>query len=91
MADNKRNPNAWSLTCADQVCAERAAARMTQEQLWTKAGLGRSTYLRIESGEHILDAAELALICGALGISLSEFFHRVEARMSNGQNGKSTN
>jgi DNA-binding XRE family transcriptional regulator len=80
MAENKRDPNRWSVMCAAQVRAERAAASWTQEQMWTHAHLSRSTYLRIESGEHVLDTAELAQICGALNLSMSEFFHRVEQR-----------
>ena len=43
-------------------------------------GLSRSTYMRIESGEHIADTSELARICAAVGIPLSQFFRQVEER-----------
>lgn len=62
------------------VCAERAHKGWTQLQMVRETGLSRSTYMRIESGEHIADATELSRICGALGIPLSEFFRRVEER-----------
>ena len=62
------------------VRAERAHKGWTQVQMVKESGLSRSTYMRIESGEHIADATELARICGAIGIPLSEFFRRVEER-----------
>lgn len=36
--------------------------------------------MRIESGEHIADTSELARICAAVGIPLSQFFRQVEER-----------
>ena len=84
MATGVREPSDFSLTVADQIRAERAGHRFTAEQMYTQSGISRSTYLRIEKGTHVADTTQLARICGVLGIGLSEFFHRVEARMING-------
>lgn len=70
----------WSDAVAAQVRAERAAANLTQTQLFKGAGLSRSTYIRIEKGTHVADVTELSKLCGVLGIPLSQFFARVEQR-----------
>lgn len=89
MATGAREPSDYSLMVAAQIRAERAAAKLTGAEMMHKSGISRSTYLRIESGTHVADTTQLARICGALGLTLSEFFHRVEARLINGNNGKS--
>ena len=76
-----RRQSGWSRTVAAQVRAERAASGLTQIELYTKAGIPRSTYLRIERGTHLADTTELAKIMDALCISMSEFFRRVENRI----------
>jgi DNA-binding XRE family transcriptional regulator len=80
MASNTRERTPWSDAVANEVRAERARKGWTQLEMVRHTGLSRSTYMRIESGEHIADASELARICGAVGIPLSEFFRRVEER-----------
>lgn len=81
MGTNKREQSAFSDAVARTVRAERAAARMTQAQMIEATGLSRSTLVRIESGAHVADTTEVAKICGALGLGLAEFFHRVESRL----------
>ena len=81
MGSNHREQSGWSRTVAAQIRAERAASGLTQIGLYTRAGIPRSTYLRIESGTHIADTTELAKITEALDLSMSEFFRRVENRM----------
>lgn len=80
MASNTRERSHWSDAVAALVRAERAHKGWTQVQMVKETGLSRSTYMRIESGEHIADTTELSRICGAIGIPLSEFFRRVEER-----------
>lgn len=80
MADNARERSPWSDAVAAEVRAERARMDWTQLEMVKRSGVKRSTYMRIESGVHVADASELARICGAVGISLSEFFYRVEQR-----------
>jgi transcriptional regulator with XRE-family HTH domain len=65
MASNTRERTPWSDAVANEVRAERARKGWTQLEMVRHTGLSRSTYMRIESGEHI---------------PLSEFFRRVEER-----------
>lgn len=81
MATNKRERSDFSDAVAAQVRAERAAAAMTQAEVYGAAGLSRSTYIRIESGAHVADTTQLARLCGTFGISMAEFFRRVENRL----------
>lgn len=81
MASNKRERSPWSDAVADTVVGERNAARLTQNDMIERTGLSRSTYVRIESGTHVIDTTELAKICSALDLGLGEFFHRVERRV----------
>jgi DNA-binding XRE family transcriptional regulator len=81
MPTGSQKPTVFSLMVAAQVRAERAAARLTGAKMIEKTGLSRSTYLRIENGTRIADAVEIGQICSALGMPVSEFFHRVEARL----------
>lgn len=81
MGTNGREQSGWSRTVAAQIRAERAASGLTQSEVMARSGIPRSTYLRIEKGTHVADTTELKKITGALGISMSEFFQRVEVRM----------
>lgn len=80
MAENTRKPNDHSRAVSAQIRAERAAAGKTREQVWTAAGLTRSTYARIEKGTHVVDTAELGSIAGALGLTASELLVLAEQR-----------
>jgi len=80
MGTNSREQSAWSQTVAAQIRAERAASGLPQVEVYTRAGISRSTYLRIEAGKHVVDTSELAKITRALDITMSEFFQRVENR-----------
>lgn len=87
MASNNRERSPWSDAVADTVVGERNAARLTQKDMVERTGLSRSTYVRIEAGTHVTDATELAKICSVLNLGLGEFFHRVERRIANGNEG----
>lgn len=80
MGDNTRERSAWSAAVAAQVRAERAAASMTREEMVAASGIPLSTYRRLETGERVADTTQLARLCAAWGILLSEFFRRVEQR-----------
>jgi len=81
MGTNSRKRSGWSQTVAAQIRAERAASGLTQIEVYTRAGIPRSTYLRIERGTHVADTTELAKIADVLDVCMSEFFRRVENRM----------
>jgi len=91
MATGAREPSDFSFTVAAQIRAERAAAKLTGAEMIEASGIKRSTYLRIESGSHVADTTQIARICGVFGISLSDFFHRVEARMVAGSKNGTSN
>lgn len=74
-----------SLALAAQMRAERAAADLTQTQLASKAGMGRTTLIRIEAGERDMDTTQLAGLCRALDLSLVEFISRAEERLAAGR------
>jgi len=80
MTDNTRERSPWSSAVAAQIRAERAAARMTRKQMVEASGIPLSTYRRLETGERVADATQLARLCGAFGLPISEFFRRVEQR-----------
>ena len=73
-------PDVWSSAVAETLRAERAAARLSQQELARRAGMPRPTYRRYESGERAPNLAQLAQIAAALSMSLSEFAARVEGR-----------
>lgn len=79
--DNRRERSGFSDAVAAQVRAERAAQQMTQTALVEASGVPRSTLVRIESGTRVADTTQLYRLTAALGISLSEFFRRVEDRL----------
>lgn len=80
MGTNAKEPNEWSRAVAAQVRAERAAAGLTQAEVIDRAGMARSTYLRIESGERVADVVQLDQIARALGIRLVVLIERAQER-----------
>ena len=75
---NDRSP--LSAAFADQLRAERAAARMSLSDLATRAGLSLSTVKRLEANTREMDTDQLDRVCRALGLSIVEFVMRAEAR-----------
>lgn len=81
MSDNLRERSPISEAVADEIRGERSAQRLTQNQLADASGVHRKTLQRIESGHRVADTTQFARICQALGLSLVEFYTRVEARV----------
>lgn len=79
--DSIREQGSFSEAVAAQVRAERAARQMTQVDLAEASGLARSTLVRIEKGSRVADATQLHRIMTALGVTMTEFFQRVEGRL----------
>ena len=66
---------------AEQLRAERAAVGLTIDALAKRAGLGRNTIMRFESGERTPDVAQLDAITGALGLSITTLMLRAQDRV----------
>lgn len=56
----------------DNVRAERARQKVTQERLAERVGLDRKTISRIENGAHSTLLDHLLLIADALGVPLAD-------------------
>lgn len=56
----------------------RVDAGLRQSDLAKRLGEPQSFVSRYESGERRLDVLELKQICGVLGVSLSDFMHRLD-------------
>lgn len=81
-AANARQPSETSRAIAAQIRAERAAANLTKDDVLKAAGISRTTYYLLESGERTLDVTQLANICRAIGISMGTLLERAERRAS---------
>ena len=75
-----RERSLWAATVAAQIRAEQGAMNVTMKEFSRLAGIPRNTYWKLQAGETIADTDQIAKICGALGIPVSEFYRRVEAR-----------
>lgn len=78
---NAHERSAWSDATAAQIRAERAAAGWTQEQLAERSGVPRISIARIETGVRVADTSQVPRFCAAFGLSVTEFFRRVESRI----------
>ena len=79
--DRDRTP--WSLAIAAQVRAERSACGWTQAEAVRRMSgyMGRSTYLRLESGERVADVSQIAQVCEVMGIDFMTFMKRASERV----------
>ena len=79
--DRDRTP--WSLAIAAQVRAERSACGWTQAEAVRRVSgyMGRSTYLRLESGERVADVSQIAQVCEVMGIDFMTFMKRASERV----------
>jgi transcriptional regulator with XRE-family HTH domain len=63
---------------ARNVRAERARLGMDQAQLAERLGASRTTVSNLESGQRKVTADDLAPLCRALGVTLSQLIDRAE-------------
>ena len=80
-ASNARKATPLSEAIAAQIRAERAAARLTKDDMIKRTRIGRGTYYDLEAGTKPIDVSQLAAVCEVLGISLTDFMLRADARM----------
>lgn len=67
---------------AAELRAERAASRMSFDELAERTGISKRTLLRLLNGERAVTMAYLETICEELGVTMSAIAARAEARMS---------
>lgn len=65
-----------------QIRAERSAARLTLREVSQQSGIPFSTYRKLDDGTGTPDAEQLYRLCQVYGITLREFFSRVEGRLA---------
>ena len=65
----------------------RTQKGFTQVQLSEALGLPQSFVSKYETGERRLDVIEVRALCDCLGISLSTFIKKLEAKLSEPRNG----
>lgn len=61
--------------------AERAARRLTQEQVASRAGISPRTLIRFEQDQRTINLAQMVAICDALGVDFTYFLDLVKSRM----------
>lgn len=74
------NEQAWRDAVSAALRAERGARRWTQQDLYTRANMPRSTYVRLELATRSIDMDQVSDLAAALGMSASDFVRLVEAR-----------
>ena len=83
-----RERTGLSEAVAAQIRAERSAARLTVEETAKRSGIPYSTYRKLDDGTGTADAEQLGRLTRRVyGITLREFFARVEGRMAAGESG----
>ena len=66
---------------AGEIRAERARLRKTMQDVYERAGMSKSAYLLIETGQRKANIVQLEGIARALDLRLSELFLRAESRL----------
>jgi transcriptional regulator with XRE-family HTH domain len=69
---------------ANEIRAERARQRLTQAQVYSEAGLPRSTYVRLEGGDRAIDVEQLNAVARALGVPAAVLVERAEGTIGDG-------
>jgi transcriptional regulator with XRE-family HTH domain len=77
-----RDDAALVASLAAEIKSERAYRSMTQEEVWTRAGISSATYKKIENGKAGASRSftHIWAIAQALGTSANELIRRAEER-----------
>ena len=78
MDATRRSP--LSAALAEQLRAERAAARMSQAELAKASGVSPAAIKRLELNQREMDTDQLDRLCRALDLSVVEFVTRAHTR-----------
>jgi transcriptional regulator with XRE-family HTH domain len=83
MSKNPARDAALVASLAAEIASERAYRKMTQQDVWTRAGLSPATYKKIENGKAGASRSftHIWAIAQALGISADELIRRTEDGM----------
>ena len=74
------NEKSWREAVSAALRAERAARHWTQQDVYERARMPRSTYVRLESGARSVDVDQLADLARAFNMSASDLVRIIEAR-----------
>ena len=78
MGSKARTPGPLNEAVANEIRAERARRRLTQEQVIERSRVPRSTYVRLEAGTRNIDMEQLHAIARALGVAARDLMERAE-------------
>ena len=81
MIHMEQEAGARAAAVAATIRAERAAAQLSQNELASRAGIPRPTYLRYERGDRNIPVVTAIQLAEALGMTFGEFARRVEDRL----------
>lgn len=73
--------DALNRAVATELVAYRAAARMTQAQVYKAAGISKSTMIRIEAGSVDIGTKDIAAITDVYNVEPQELMQRAQARV----------
>jgi transcriptional regulator with XRE-family HTH domain len=80
MSNNEEMNAALVASLAAEIAHARLAGGMTQEEVWTRAGISKSAYLKFENGQpgSARKFTDIIQIAEALGLTLTELMSRAE-------------
>jgi transcriptional regulator with XRE-family HTH domain len=80
MSNNEEMNAALVASLAAEIASERLARRMTQEEVYERAGISKSAYLKFENGQpgSARKFTDIVQIAEALGLTLTELMSRAE-------------
>ena len=81
MIHMEQEADARAAAVAATIRAERAAAQLSQNELASRAGIPRPTYLRYERGDRNIPVVTAIQLAEALGMTFGEFARRIEDRL----------
>lgn len=70
----------WRKATGAAVRAEMGARNWSQRETYERAGMPRSTFIRIATGERSADLGQLSTVARAFGLTLGELVARIEYR-----------
>ena len=82
MGMDARERSKWTDATARTLRAERGARDWSREVMADRSGIPISTLRRLEGGSRVQDVTQIARACEAFGLSMGEFFNRVESRLN---------